>query len=142
MSGPDVTFHSETNFHSATPILRVSDLSASLRYYTEVLGFTLDWEAEGMLSVSRGDCSLMLSHGDQGQPGTWVWVGVGDAESLHREYSAKGATIRLPPTNYPWALEFHIEDPDRHILRFGSDSLADRPIAEWVEWQETTSNVG
>jgi len=127
---------SETHFHAATPILRVRSLEASLDHYVRMLGFRVDWNAAGMASVSRSACRLMLCHGHQGNPGTWVWIGVGDAEALHREFSARGATIRLPPTNYPWALEFHVEDPDRHILRFGSDPKKDRPGREWVAWYE------
>ncbi len=96
----------------------------------------MDWNDSGMASVSRGRCSLILCEGHQGRPGAWVWIGVGDAEALHREFSAKGATIRLPPTNYPWALEFHLEDPDGHILRFGSDPQRDKPLLPWVAWYE------
>jgi hypothetical protein len=33
----------------------------------------------------------------------------------------KGVTIRQAPTNYPWDLEIHVEDPDGHVLRMGSD---------------------
>ena len=35
--------------------------------------------------------------GDQGQPGTWAWIGVGDVEALYEEYKAKGANILRPP---------------------------------------------
>lgn len=124
------------NFHAAVPILRVRRHAVSLDFYVRVLGFRVDWNLAGMASVSRGCCSLMLCEGLQGQPGTWVWIGVGDAEALHREFVAEGALIRLPPTNYPWALEFHLEDPDGHILRFGSDPLADQPFSPWVAWYE------
>jgi len=115
------------NFHAAIPMLRVRSHKISLDYYIRVLSFKLDWNMDGMVSVSRGGCSLMLCESSQGNPGTWVWIGVGDAEALHREFAANGATIRLLPTNYPWALEFHVEDPDQHILRFGSDPKEDQP---------------
>ena len=123
-----------TNFHSAVPILSVQSHKVSVDYYVQVLGFKLDWSASGMVSVSRGGCSLMLCEGEQGQSGTWVWIGVGDAEALFHEFRSSGATIRLPPTNYPWALEFHVEDPDGHVLRFGSEPDDGRPISKWVAW--------
>ncbi len=129
---------SSLNFHPAVPILRVKDLEKSLDYYLRVLGFLKDWEGPSMASVSRGRASIMLCEGDQGNPRTWVWIGVGDAEELHREYAGKGATVRLPPTNYPWAYEMHIEDPDGHVLRFGSERKTDRPISEWVFWYRET----
>ena len=52
-----------------------------------------------------------------------MWVGVEDAEKLHQEFKASGVPIRMPPTNHSWALEFHVEDPDGNVLRFGSDPL-------------------
>jgi len=33
----------------------------------------------------------------------------------------RGVSIRLEPTNYLWALEMHVEDPDGNVLRFGSE---------------------
>jgi len=122
------------NFHHAIPILWVRDLDASVRYYTERLGFTIDWSGSGMSSVSRGDASVMLCRGAQGNPGTWVWIGVGSAEALYDELTASGADVKLPPTNYPWALEIHVVDPDGHVLRFGSDTADDRPVVDWVAW--------
>lgn len=127
---------SATNFHSGIPILRVRRHALSLGFYTRVLGFKVDWNISGMASVSRGCCSLMLCDDAQGHPGTWVWIGVGDAEALHREFVSRHATIRLPPTNYPWAFEFHLEDPDGHVLRFGSEPREDRPFSPWVAWYE------
>jgi predicted enzyme related to lactoylglutathione lyase len=34
---------------------------------------------------------------------------------------ARGVKILLEPTNFPWALEFQVEDPDGNVLRFGSE---------------------
>jgi catechol 2,3-dioxygenase-like lactoylglutathione lyase family enzyme len=108
-----------TMIENVTPILRVDDLEASRRYY--ILGFSLDWEADGAISVSRDGKSIMLIEGEQGQPGTWVWIGVEDADVFYAEFSAKGAHIRSPPENFSWAYEFAVEDPDGHVLRIGSD---------------------
>jgi len=47
-------------------------------------------------------------------------VGVGDVRALHALYRERGATIQIEPTNFPWALELHVEDPDGNVLRFGS----------------------
>jgi catechol 2,3-dioxygenase-like lactoylglutathione lyase family enzyme len=121
-----------TAFECVIPILRVLRLSASVDYYVGVLGFKVDWHQAGaMASVSRDGHALMLCEGGQGNPGTWVWIGVDDAAALFDEYTAKGATIRRTPTNYPWAYEMHVEDPDGHILRFGSEPRSDRPFAAW-----------
>ena len=114
------------------PILRVARLDASVAYYVERLGFRVDWQEPGvMASVSRDGKAIMLCEGAQGNPGTWVWIGVHDAAALHAELAAKGAVIRMTPANFPWALEMHVTDPDGHVLRFGSEPLADRPLVDW-----------
>lgn len=119
---------------NSVPILRVEDLKASLAFYTGVLGFKQDWLVEGVMgAVSRDRASLMLCQGGQGHPGTWVWIGVSDATALHADFCAKGAKVLFPPRNYPWALEFHVEDPDGHVLRFGSESLEGRPHDPWLD---------
>lgn len=121
-------------FGTAKPILRVASLEASLSYYVEVLGFALEWRAAGFASVRRGRASLMLSEGDQGHPGSWVFLGVSDADALHEELRARGATIRHPPTNYPWgARELQVSDPDGHVLRLGSDAVPGEPLGEWLD---------
>ena len=114
-----------------------------LTWVESQLGFRVDWNDEGiMASVSRDGHALMLCERDQGLPGTWVWFGVADAGALHGELAAAGATIRLPPTNYPWAYEFHVEDPDGHVLRFGSEARADLPFAAWVLWYRERTPTG
>jgi len=106
---------------NVTPILRVEDIARSRRYYVETLGFSLDWDADAMISVSRDGKSIMLCEREQGQPGTWLWIGVEDADVLFAEVSARGARIRTPPQNFTWASEFQLEDPDGHVLRIGSE---------------------
>lgn len=119
-----------TGFECIIPILRVEHLSASVDYYVKVLGFTVDWiDAGAIASVSRDNRGLMLCEGGQGNPATWVWIGVEDVAVLFDEYRERGATVRLAPTNYPWAYEMQIADPDGHVLRFGSDPRTDLPFA-------------
>ena len=123
-----------THFERAEPILRVDDMSRSVHYYVDVLGFTnAPWGNEHFTAVSRDKAGIYLCRGGQGQAGTWAWIGVSDVATLYEEYRQSGADIRLPPTNYSWAYEMHVRDPDGHILRFGSDPLDDQPVVGWVE---------
>jgi len=115
-------------------VLRVRDVAASLDYYVRVLGFKVDFGYEGFFaSVSRGRCTLFLCEGDQGHPGSWVWIDGKDVDALYEEYKASGAKIRHPPTNYSWALEMQVEDLDGNILRFGSEPRAGEPDGEWLD---------
>jgi catechol 2,3-dioxygenase-like lactoylglutathione lyase family enzyme len=122
-------------FEGVTPILRVRSVAASLEYYVQKLGFKIDWQAPFFASVSRGRCHIFLSEGDRGNLGGWAWIGVEDADALFEEYRASGAKVRHPPTNYDWAYEMQVEDPDGNILRMGSDQKQDEPIGEWLDMQ-------
>ena len=129
----------EITFEGLTPILRVRDLHASIDHYVRILGFKFDWEGPGpFASVTRGRCHLFLSQGDQGHLGSWLWIGVSDAGALAEELRAKGATIRHPPTNYPWAYEMQVEDPDGNVLRMGSEPLAGQPYGDWLDMEGRT----
>ncbi|MBV8866751.1 MAG: VOC family protein [Acidobacteriaceae bacterium] len=121
-------------FGPATPIFCVSSVQASIEYYLKALGFKVDWQAgPGFASVSRGRCHIFLCEDGQGHPGTWTWIGVTDADSLAQEYRETGAKIRHPPTNYPWAYEMQVEDPDGNVLRFGSDPKKDEPFGPFMD---------
>jgi predicted enzyme related to lactoylglutathione lyase len=113
---------SSNRFECITPILRVENMQASLQFYVNTLGFAnATWGTEDFTSITRDGTGLYLCRGGQGQGRAWIWVGVDDVEKLHQEYQALGLKILLPPTNYPWALEMQIEDPDGNVLRLGSD---------------------
>ena len=117
----------------AQPILPVADLRASIDYYVNALGFQHDWGDAGFASVSRDRCHLFLCENDQGHTGTWAWIGVEDAAAFADELRERGAKIRHPPTNYPWAYEMQVEDPDGNVLRFGSDPKKDEPYGPFMD---------
>lgn len=120
-------------FGKAIPVFRVADVPASVDYYVDILGFHRLWGYPDFASVARDGCNIFLCQGDQGHVGSWTWIGVNDAAALADELRARGARIRHPPTNFPWALEMQVEDLDGNVLRLGSDSLADQPFGEWLD---------
>jgi len=131
---PDSGDQSKTKFENSAPILRVSDMKASLHYYLDVLGFrNADWGDEGFTCVNRDAAGVYLSQGSQGSPKTWIWIGVQDVQALYEEYRQSGAIVRHAPRNYSWALEMHVEDPDGHVIRFGSEPLTGRAFDDWLE---------
>jgi catechol 2,3-dioxygenase-like lactoylglutathione lyase family enzyme len=133
---PATSAASPVRFECVVPILRVSDLRASLRWYGAVLGFSVDWQSGAdparptIASASRDGCAVMLCEQDQGSGPAWAWFGVGDVVPLHDELCSKGADVLLPPTSFSWAYEMRVEDPDGNVLRFGSEPRADLPFQD------------
>jgi predicted enzyme related to lactoylglutathione lyase len=112
----------QARFECIEPILCVRDMALTVGFYKDVLGFeNAAWGTDDFTHVSRDGTGIYLCREGQGQPGAWIWIGVDDVENLHEDYKARGIKIRLPPTNYPWALEMQIEDPDGNVLRMGSE---------------------
>src|SRR5882724_2664936 len=132
-----------TEFEGVSPILRVGNLADSIVYYVQMLGFKVDWRYEGVIaSVSRNRCHIFLCEGDQGNPGSWVWIGVGDAGALFEEYKSSGAKVRNPPGNFPWAYEMQVEDLDGNVLRMGSEPRPGGAVGKWRDmhgdlWERT-----
>ena len=127
----------DTQFGGVNPIFRVNNVAASTGYYVNVLGFKVNFQTPGFASVSRDRCNIFLVEGDQGHPGTWVWIGTGNVEVLCAQLRAQGAKIRHEPTNYPWALEMQVEDLDGNVLRIGSEPKKDVPRGEWLDMHGT-----
>lgn len=127
---------------SPAPIFRVNSVRSSLAYYTEVLGFDHDWGEGGLASVSRDHCTIFLCEWEQGQRGTWVWLSANDVDGLHDELVRRGARVRLPPTNFDWAYEMQVEDPDGNVLRIGMHPKEGEPYGAFLDgagvlWQMT-----
>lgn len=125
MSQPRVVF---TGGH---PILNVKNVTVSLDYYCNELGFrdVFHWSQEDtspwtFAQVRRGNFCVYLCQQAQGGPGMWMYLNLAslnDLAALYQEYQAKAVKILEPPTGKLWATrEMLIEDVDRHILRIGA----------------------
>lgn len=112
------------------PVLRVEDLRRSIRFYSENLGFAIDWganEGDTICSISRDGCCIMLCEDGRGSRGTWVWIGLED-ESLFDSLKKQGIKILQEPKNRPWAYEMKIEDIDGNVLWLGTEPRKDEPF--------------
>ena len=115
-------------FEGSAPILRVEDMRVAVDSYVTKLGFVnAPWGTDEFTSVTRDTAGIYLCKEGQGRGGAWAWIGVDDVQKVYEEYRRRGVPIKLPPTNYPWALEMQVEDPDGNVLRLGSESLEENP---------------
>jgi predicted enzyme related to lactoylglutathione lyase len=124
-----------------TPILNVSDLTASFAWF-EKFGWKKlwDWGSPPTFgAVGSGNCEIFLCKDGQGSrgkgsnaatmgsggsdtqdKGVWMSVFVADVDSLLAEFQAAGLDITMPPTTMPWGVrEMHVRHPDGHLFRVG-----------------------
>lgn len=110
-------------FNHVTPILYSSSITASLIYYTHVLGFENKWDRGDPPTfggVSKDGVEIFFCENGQGNPGTWLSVFVNDVDTFCETIKARGATIVSPPSTMEWGVrEMLVEDPDQHKIRFG-----------------------
>ena len=103
------------------PVLAVSDVQRSARFYTETLGFAPDWSVpDGRIcSVSRDGCRLMLEYRPVPSQGT-VWIGLVD-ESLIDLCMAERVRVVQEPQNASYAYHGKFADPDGNVLWLGAE---------------------
>jgi len=111
----------------ARSVLAVQDLERSTRYFTEVLGFSVDpIRAPGWSFLSRGPVLLMLGECPDEVParetGNHAWflhILVEDVDELHGDFQERGARIVVPVGNRAHGhREFVVESPDGHRILF------------------------
>lgn len=113
---------------SAVPEIPVSNLSASIIYYRDRFGFSVDWVEEGigLAGVSRDACRLFLANMEyRNLYGSVVpvviWLNLDSREEvdgLYRDWSSREANIKSPPESKSWGLhEFTALDDDENRFR-------------------------
>jgi uncharacterized glyoxalase superfamily protein PhnB len=132
------------NVKQAVPFLRVTDMQASLHFYVEGLGFSVEryWVPEGDENYPSdgrirwcwlvlGAAALMLQefiaqHRPSGILGTGTSVSFvcDDALALYRDFLSRGVQVRNRPRvgNGLWVVP--LIDPDGYLLDFSSPTDA------------------
>lgn len=119
------------------PYFLVADVIATAHFYRDTLGFKFDrfWgEPASFCMVRRGGVVIMLAQIDDGSlvrpnsgveraGGAWdAYVWVGDADALHAEFVAKGATIARGLCDQEYGCrDFDVLDCNGYRLCFGQD---------------------
>jgi len=120
---------------SIAPYFFVPDVVAAAHFYRDTLGFSFErfWgEPPRFCMVSRGGVIIMLSEVPQGtllrpnnivarEGGAWdAYVWVPDADTLHAEFVAKGATIARGLCDQEYGCrDFDVLDCNGYRLCFG-----------------------
>ncbi len=116
----------------ARPVLHVTDVEASLRFYTEKLGFTSPWRYEedgkvGIAQVERQGCALILSDHWPKKVGKGLMfismnvepdsreAQIAALDALRAELEAKGVAVKDGSWGYRLLV---VDDPDGNQLFF------------------------
>jgi len=111
----------------ARPVLHVSNIEASFRFYVDRLGFTIPWRSEGVAQVDRDGCALILSEHWPEKVGKGLMfislnvepetkeACVAAIDQLRAELEARGATVKDGDWGYRLLV---VEDPDGNQLYF------------------------
>ena len=117
-----------------SPGFTVNDLQQSLRWYCDVVGFTVEerWEHEGKLRgvmLKAGQASLALTQDDwakgrdrtKGEAFRIYCTTVQDVDELAASIKERGGVLDSEPTTMPWgARSFGLVDPDGFNLTISS----------------------
>jgi uncharacterized glyoxalase superfamily protein PhnB len=119
----------EAKYRSAVPVIATEDVSASLEYYTQVLGFEKHFvygDPPVYAAVRRDDLLLYLSldaelvrklKSADLHPDVFLWVAGVDA--AYDEHRASGAKVVEEIADRAWdARQYVVEDPNGYRLKF------------------------
>ena len=118
----------KSEFPGAVPEIPVSDINRAMAYYTDNLGFKVDWGGEelGLAGISRGHCRMFLANTDYraryGNVGpVLIWLNLNSKEEvddLYRLWNSSKVSMVSDPESKPWGLyEFTAADPDGNLFR-------------------------
>jgi len=113
----------------ARPVLHVSDLQASLRFYLDRLGFTCPWRSDedGVAQVDRQGCALILADTGPEKVGKGLMfislnfetegreTAIEALDALRVELEAKGIQVKEGLWGYRLLV---VDDPDGNQLFF------------------------
>ena len=111
-----------------------ADVERSRRFYTDVLGGTAVMEGEPSI-VKLANSWIIINVGggptedkptvvletppDPDRTSAFLNIRVADIESVHKEWSSRGAEFLTPPQQRATEIRCYIRDPDGHLIEVG-----------------------
>jgi predicted enzyme related to lactoylglutathione lyase len=85
----------------------VADMDRAVKFYRDVLGFTLKFQSPGWSEFVTGETTLALHPASAKNPAGGVELGftVPDLQEFHREMSQKGVQFSMPPKKQEYGAE-------------------------------------
>lgn len=107
------------HFTHCYPVLPVTNVTGTQKYYRDVLGFTIDWrDGESFGQVSNGDIAIFFQKVDTPTPGYVIVLNTENADAVYEAFQQAKANIVDPIQTRTWGLrEFRVQDINGHVLR-------------------------
>ena len=120
-----------------THFLVATDVDKTARFYADVLGGEVVFEAPGAPTfVKLANTWVIVNEGggptpdkpdvvleppvDPNRVSAFMNIRVADIEAVHQEWTAKGAVFLTPPLdNHGYELRCYVQDPDGRIIEVG-----------------------
>ena len=116
------------SLRSLAPVLRVSDISRSLAFYCDQLGFAVEFVYESFYAgVCRDGCHIHLKCSPptprdqtafEGEEHIDIHIRVRSAARLSERFASAGVAFVVPLRHRPYGTEFYVRDPDGYVLGF------------------------
>ena len=108
-------------------VLAVHNVSASAKFYVDVLGFKIVNEPPGWIFVRKDNCMIMLGEcpddmhpSELGCHNYFAYLRVADADTYYNHLQAKGADLLSSIQDKPWEMrEFAVRTVDGHRITIG-----------------------
>jgi uncharacterized glyoxalase superfamily protein PhnB len=115
----------------AIPWIACSDVSQTLTFFEEKLGFSREWtwgEPPTDAGVRRDEARLYLFHNPDLAArirDSEITLVVEKVDELYAEHQSREAPIEMPITNEPWgSREYHVREINGYKLRFSGEPEA------------------
>lgn len=113
-------------------LLLVTNLDQSIRFYTEKLGFVVDFQYEDFYAgLIKNGCSLHLKLGSLVKEEREnriknedldIVFSVGEITELYEAMKARLVNVIQPLRQMPYGQEFYITDPDNYCIAFVTEN--------------------
>lgn len=111
---------------SAIPVFQVSDIDASVRFYTQVLDFAQSFRYGTYVGLKLGKCEIHICPADDSGPrvgGGNAYIICDEVDGYFQKIKAAGARPTSEPGDRMYGMrDFVVRDPDGNQLSFGCDN--------------------